>query len=142
MLTVRRIRRRRCRFPNGPNSGCEYCASKRLKCTGFQPTSAPSTSASIRSLDEPSAGAHSGDGEIVQSKSTVGLPPLEVCSELVSLYFDYIHDQFHSLFHRPSLEADLTNGKVPLVILYAIIGLAARYATFSRIPLLYISPRN
>lgn len=142
MLTIHRIRRRRCRFPNGPNSSCEYCASKRLKCTGFQPTSAPSTSASIRSLDEPSAGAHSGNGEVVQSKSAVGLPPLEVCSELVSLYFDYIHDQFHSLFHRPSLEADLANGKVPLVILYAIIGLAARYTIFSFIPLLCISPRN
>lgn len=139
MLTIHRIRRRRCRFPNGPNASCEYCVSKRLKCTGFQPTSAPSTSASIRSLDEP---ARSGDGEIVQSKSAVGLPPLEVCSELVSLYFDYIHDQFHSLFHRPSLEADLANGKVPLVILYAIIGLAARYAIFSLIPLLCISPRN
>ncbi|KFZ06585.1 hypothetical protein V501_07271 [Pseudogymnoascus sp. VKM F-4519 (FW-2642)] len=118
--------RRRCRFSNGPNSSCEYCASKRLKCTGFQPTSAPSAGASIRSLDEASGGAHSGNGEIVQSKSAVGLPPLEVCSELVSLYFDYIHDQFHSLFHRPSLETDLANGKVPLVILYAIIGLAAR----------------
>lgn len=142
MLIVHSIRRRRCRFLNGPTSSCEYCASKRLNCAGFHPTSAPSSSSAAPLPSEPSAGANGGGGEIVRSKSTVEIPPLEVCSELLSLYFDYIHDQFHSLFHRPSLEADLANGNVPMVILYAIVGLAARYAISSLVRHLCTSPRG
>ena len=57
----------------------------------------------------------------------VHLPSPEVCLELLGLYFEYIHDQFHSLFHRPSMEDDLAKGRVPRVILFSIIALAARF---------------
>ena len=66
----------------------------------------------------------------------VHLPPPEVCLELLGLYFEYIHDQFHSLFHRPSMEDDLAKGKIPNVILFSIIALAARFVVsdlFSKI---------
>lgn len=44
------------------------------------------------------------------------------------MYFRYIHDKFHSLFHQPSLMQDVADGTVPSVILFAIIGLAARFS--------------
>jgi hypothetical protein len=58
---------------------------------------------------------------IVQDKS--------LTFELVELYFKYIHDQFHSLFHRPSFMLDLHQGTAPLVIVYAMMALSARFST-------------
>jgi hypothetical protein len=46
--------------------------------------------------------------------------------ELVDLYFQYIHDQFHSLFHRPTFTDDVANGRIPAVILFAIFALSSR----------------
>lgn len=46
--------------------------------------------------------------------------------ELVELYFDLIHDQFHSLFHRPSFIEDVRRGVAPRVLLFAMMALAAR----------------
>lgn len=62
----------------------------------------------------------------------VRMPPAAVCLELLDLYFDYIHDQFHSIFHRPSLEEDVRLGRAPPVILYAIMALSARLVILSR----------
>jgi len=54
------------------------------------------------------------------------LPPPSICLELVNLYFDFIHDQFHSLFHKPSLVEDVKKGEVSPVILLAMMALSAR----------------
>lgn len=56
------------------------------------------------------------------------LPRTELCLELVELYFDFIHDKFHSIFHRPSLTEDVRQGVVPPVILFAIFALSARFS--------------
>ena len=55
------------------------------------------------------------------------LPPQELCLELVELYFDLIHDQFHSLFHRPSFIGQIRNGTAPRVLLFAMMALSARF---------------
>lgn len=47
------------------------------------------------------------------------------------LYFQYIHDTFHSLFHQPSLMEDVRNGIAPRVVLLSIISLSARFSTDS-----------
>lgn len=57
------------------------------------------------------------------------LPPPTVCNHLVNLYFDYIHDQFHTLFQKPAFMADLASDRVPTVILLAIIALSARFSS-------------
>jgi hypothetical protein len=49
--------------------------------------------------------------------------------ELVELYFDYIHDQFHSIYHRPSFIDDMINGRVKEIVLFAMFALAARFST-------------
>ncbi len=51
-----------------------------------------------------------------------------LCEELVNLYFRYIHDTLHSLFHQPSLLEDLRAGTIPQVILLSIISLSARFS--------------
>lgn len=56
----------------------------------------------------------------------VELPPMPLRLELATLYFDYIHDQFHSLFHRPSFMDDVAHDRVAPVLLLAIFALSAR----------------
>jgi len=57
----------------------------------------------------------------------ISLPPWELCLELVELYFDLIHDQFHSLFHRPSFIEQVRTGTAPQVLLFAMMALSARF---------------
>lgn len=57
------------------------------------------------------------------------MPPQELQIELVQLYFDLIHDCFHSLFHGPSFMEALQAGLAPPVIVYAMMALAARFST-------------
>jgi hypothetical protein len=61
--------------------------------------------------------------------SPTGLPPPELCLELVHLYFDFIHDQFHSLFHRPSVVEDVQAGLAPPVIVFGMMALSARFSS-------------
>lgn len=46
--------------------------------------------------------------------------------ELATLYFDYIHDQFHSIYHRPSFMDNVANDRVPKIVLLAIFALSSR----------------
>lgn len=56
------------------------------------------------------------------------LPPPAVLFHLATLYFDYIHDQLHSLFQKPAFMADLATNEHPPSILFAMVALAARCA--------------
>ncbi|KAG9258012.1 NADH dehydrogenase [Emericellopsis atlantica] len=49
--------------------------------------------------------------------------------EMVSHYFDVVHDTHHSLFHRPTFERDLRNNQIPDVILYSVLSLGIRFAS-------------
>lgn len=55
------------------------------------------------------------------------LPDQPLCADLVKLYFDYVHDKFHSLFHRPSLMEDMLQGEAPEILIYGMLALSARY---------------
>jgi hypothetical protein len=48
-------------------------------------------------------------------------------SELVDLYFDFVHDKFHSLFHKPTIVEDVRNGRLPMVLVYGMAALSARF---------------
>lgn len=50
-----------------------------------------------------------------------------LCAELVQLYFDYVHDQFHTLFHPPSFVEDVNRGQAPRILVYGMMALSARY---------------
>jgi hypothetical protein len=68
--------------------------------------------------DRANAGAESSSGS--------QLPAMVVILELVELYFDLIHDQFHSLFHRSSFTEDVMHDRVPHVILNGMMAMSAR----------------
>jgi hypothetical protein len=53
---------------------------------------------------------------------------MELRQELARLYFDYIHDQFHSMYHRATLMDDIGNDRVPPIVLFAISALSARFS--------------
>lgn len=63
-----------------------------------------------------------------QASNELILPPQVLQEQLVELYFRYIHDTFHSLFHQPSLLEDVRHGTVPRVILLSIISLSSRFS--------------
>jgi hypothetical protein len=50
---------------------------------------------------------------------------------LVNLYFEYIHDKPHTLFHVPSFKASLLDGTVSRTVLLSMIGLSARWLRYS-----------
>lgn len=65
------------------------------------------------------------------------LPPLDLCEDLIELYFRYIHVSFHVLFHKPSFLAAFKDGSLPKILLFAVIGLSARFSihpTLGKLP--------
>lgn len=67
------------------------------------------------------------------SQKETGLPDQSLCTELVQLYFDYVHDQFHTLFHRPSFIDNLSEGKAPPILVYGMMALSARLVKFLKL---------
>ncbi|EXJ75249.1 uncharacterized protein A1O5_01945 [Cladophialophora psammophila CBS 110553] len=68
------------------------------------------------------------------------LPPLDLCEELINLYFRYIHVSFHVLFHKPSFLAAFKNGSLSRILLFAVIGMSARFSQHES--LVKTSPRE
>jgi hypothetical protein len=62
-----------------------------------------------------------------------GLPDQTLCTELVQLYFNYVHDQFHTLFHPPSFMESLSQGKAPPILVYGMMALSARLVKFFKL---------
>jgi hypothetical protein len=117
-------RRRRCEI-RASGSPCTFCIARSLRCTaarltgnatdvvnGLSPSSDRTTSGSVTLPKDGIQSSHS--------------PTQSLCAELVKLYFDYVHDQFHSLFHQPSFEKDMAQGKAPKILLYGMMALSAR----------------
>jgi hypothetical protein len=46
---------------------------------------------------------------------------------LVDLYFRYMHDKPHTLFHEPSTKASVASKTIPRTVLMSMMGLSARY---------------
>ncbi|KAH7125691.1 hypothetical protein B0J11DRAFT_312165 [Dendryphion nanum] len=135
-----RARRRKCIYPTGQRerpSACEYCLSRGLQCTQEPPeggyyalrqaraTKFQESTASQQAIPSP-RDEHSTPTTTCQDHHDMPLMPLRL--ELVNLYFDYIHDQFHSMYHRPSFTDDVANDRVPKVVLLAMFALSSRFS--------------
>lgn len=55
-------------------------------------------------------------------------PSVELQQELVRLYFLVVHDTHHSIFHRPTVEQQITDGEFPEVLLYSVMALGAPFS--------------
>ena len=102
--------------------GCTQCIRRGLQCSLL--IASPAASGDLSSL------IASPQGSLRNGEPTVELPSQGLCEELADLYFRFIHDTFHSLFHRPTMMQNVSHGTVPPVILYAMISLSARSNSF------------
>lgn len=82
----------------------------------------PKTSASVSDKSTPVSRS-----DALSEPEVCTLPDQPLCTDLVQLYFDYVHDKFHSLFHRPSLMEDILRGEAPEILIYGMLALSARY---------------
>ncbi|KAI1846587.1 hypothetical protein JX265_009109 [Neoarthrinium moseri] len=126
-------RRRRCIWPaKAGATACEYCSSRRLRCVQEPPEGGYYHKRQSR-LQETSHGESSTSPNPLPTLAFTGphveLPPMPLRLELVNLYFDYIHDQFHSIFHRPTFVDSVRDDKVSPAVLLAIFALSARFST-------------
>ncbi|KAK0125524.1 hypothetical protein ONS95_000468 [Cadophora gregata] len=121
-----RNRRRKCKIVEGQRD-CSHCIARHIKCIqkppvgGYYHQSAlVSESRQLESRLDAQDGAQDADR---------AYPQLALRLELVQLYFDYIHNQFHTLFHPPSFLAAVAEDRVENVLLYPIFALSARFST-------------
>ncbi|KAH8705543.1 fungal-specific transcription factor [Talaromyces proteolyticus] len=135
-----RRRKKKCYVPQRSNSCCKYCAEKKLCCS--------LTNSIERLLNSgrntgPAPGLENHDQSLSPRDTSpvihdsALLPDLTLQLELARLYFDYIHDQFHTIFHKPSLMNAIEHGTVAPVLIYGIIALSARFSDnvkFKNIP--------
>jgi hypothetical protein len=111
---------------------CEYCLSHGLQCLQGPPEGGYYAKRRAR-LQENNAiyRVTSDQAEALPHEGHARLPPTALRKALVELYFDYIHDQFHSMYHKVSFMDDVVNDRVPPIVLFAIYALAARFSTDS-----------
>lgn len=118
-----RKRRRRCETVS-QGQACLHCIDRGVNCSF---TAKANVSNGIWASSPISPTITEFELTRCQSISTQ-LPTRPLCIELVDLYFRYIHDTFHSIFHRPSLMEEVEAGTVPTVLLFGIISLSARFS--------------
>ncbi|KAJ4262873.1 hypothetical protein NW762_006486 [Fusarium torreyae] len=94
------------------NSACSQCIQRNLQCP-----------ATITSLQAPSSPTSSKPLPPINSSQT-----RKEIMHLVDLYFRFIHDQPHSLFHEPTFKASAAAGIVSQPVLLGMIGMSARFA--------------
>ncbi|KAK8013958.1 hypothetical protein PG990_007254 [Apiospora arundinis] len=130
-----RARRRKCNFGHEADAtACEYCLSRGMPCTQAPPEGGYYAQRQTKIqmsgvIHSPPASAQNEPSRWSTNVSRVAeLPPMPLRLELVKLYFDFIHDQFHSLYHRPSFMDDVVNDRVPSIVLFAIFALSSRFS--------------
>lgn len=113
-----RSTKRKCaQDPLDPQAACLACKNRGIKCS--TPWKQPKTNRPKVRL-APSTTTESRD------KAQIALP--EDINDFVRLYFRYIHDRPHSLFHEPSIWAALTNDTLSEGLTAAICALGCRFA--------------
>ncbi|KAB5545467.1 fungal-specific transcription factor [Coniochaeta sp. 2T2.1] len=130
-----RNRRRKCLVP--PDGGiCAYCSDQNIACLRAGSIHRPGSGGRIRPRPSTITSHKQSQPQpnhplslSPRRSSPADIPDKALTFDLVELYFTYIHDQFHSLFHRPSFILDLHRGCAPPVIVYAMLALSARFST-------------
>jgi len=118
-----RSRRRKCAAQDNGSLVCVYCSVRGIRCER------KASRHGVRIFNAAISSNSPPDGSLISlttENQTPFLLPLDVCIELVELYFDLVHDQFHSLFHRPSFVASVHDGVAPKVLLFAMMAFSAR----------------
>ncbi|OQE29812.1 hypothetical protein PENSTE_c002G04501 [Penicillium steckii] len=119
-LLIGTERRRRCEIPVS-GASCKYCSDRGLACSNSEPSRGPQINDQLEHFTSQSS----------LCVATPIFPPQDdqgLCTELVQLYFDYVHDQFHTLFHQPTFMNDLSQHKAPPILVHGMMALSARFS--------------
>jgi hypothetical protein len=115
-------RKRRC-IPTTKGEPCQLCHSLSIPCTlslAPRPSVVNNHGGGTESTPSPRQPpvALAGPLEVLASR--------DLCVELVHIYFRFIHDIPHTIFHEPSFLRRLSDGTASTVHIYAMCALAAR----------------
>ncbi|CZT40962.1 uncharacterized protein RSE6_00639 [Rhynchosporium secalis] len=121
-----RNRRRKCKIPEGERD-CTHCTARHIKCIQKPPVGGYYDQSVLASESRQIENEHVNQQSTQEANHAY--PPLALRLELVQLYFDYIHNQFHTLFHPPTFLAAVAEHRVENVLLYPMFALSARFST-------------
>lgn len=112
----------------GPGEHCDTCRQRSLPCDGYlgrhhqcNNRLLPAGQYFTKNDEAPRTPHHSTDEEGLNL-------PRGIAVEFVDHYLDKIHDRPHSLFHPPTLRAQVRQGLVGKPLLYAICALGAKFS--------------
>ncbi|KXL42189.1 hypothetical protein M433DRAFT_156962 [Acidomyces richmondensis BFW] len=129
-----RIGKRRCDKPVG--KPCQACVKRNLQCsiclvtrTNINLQPARDFRLQVDQLTHEDRHLHSSKATPARENGCI-LKTLDhsTVNALLELYIEYIHDKPHSLFHVPTLRADVLSGAIDSKLLCSILALAARFA--------------
>lgn len=89
-------------------------------------TSNPEPNRVLRAAEPPKITTSAGTVEV---QDTLASTDHKTVTELVELYIEYIHDKPHSLFHLPTLRADVAVQTIDTALLCGILAISARFAS-------------
>lgn len=131
LLSRASSRKRRCTYISSLNT-CKECISKDVKCSLSELSSNTTDKQRVARrallpLQQSSTVLHGlHEGPASSPISIYDAPSHEVCTELVALYLDLIHDKQHILFHPPTFIAEYHAGQVPEFLVWGMAALASR----------------
>ena len=131
LLSRASSRKRRCTFVPSLNS-CKECISKSAKCSlsdqgGSTTSKSRSSQRALLPLQQGSSISPGlPKGAVTSPHSIYDTPDHELCTELVALYFDLIHDKQHILFHPPTFLEQYHAGQAADFLVWAMAALVSR----------------
>ncbi|KAH6620296.1 hypothetical protein C7974DRAFT_230404 [Boeremia exigua] len=125
-----RSRKRRCTYIPALKS-CKECLSKDARCSlsRLSSNTTETQSGGRRLLLPLQQNSRSLPDRSASSPISIyDTPNYEVCTELVTLYFDIIHDKQHILFHPPTFLTRYHAGQVPDFLVWGMAALSSRFS--------------
>ncbi|KAL5344027.1 hypothetical protein BJX70DRAFT_352417 [Aspergillus crustosus] len=119
-----RSRKRRC-IPTADGDSCQLCRSLFKSCS-LSPV-ARSNKGAVHGALRPTAESPRLSGSSEDRLGALASPGL--CADLVHLYFRFIHNIPHTIFHEPTFLRRLDDSTAPTVHVYAMCALAARFSS-------------
>jgi hypothetical protein len=112
-----------------PSTACINCRTSKRKCD--RRGDLPCSPCIQRNLPCPGNAKHTPRPESSTIQRSLSPRPQfdrrEEEKHLVDLYFRFIHNSPHSLFHEPTFKASVAEGTVSKPVLLAMMGMSARY---------------
>ncbi|CAG8961079.1 hypothetical protein HYFRA_00002621 [Hymenoscyphus fraxineus] len=123
-----RSRRRKCTILRAAES-CTNCVNRGIPCVKEPPLGGYYHQHRYKFSSISNVDSEREDGNSHEVTRQHQLPAIPVRLGLVQLYFDYIHNQFHTIFHPPTFKSNVAEDRVPHVLLYSMFALSARFST-------------